>query len=161
MPQKVIHVGVGVFGKRWCTEFLKTNIADRTIEVVAVVDSDPAALAYGREAFGLPPERCYSERCTAILAHRKLELFMRQDIWRQQHREGQGQKIAVLWQPKWINHWLIEQFVKWRAGGPPMATRVSENVQASALVRHRKPAPGRAGNSSVLFKSSESAVAIS
>jgi hypothetical protein len=37
-------------------------------------------------------------------------------------------------QPKWINHWLIEQFATWRAGGPPMETRVEENLQASALV---------------------------
>lgn len=343
MAQKVIHVGVGVFGKRWCTEFLRTNIADGTIEVVAVVDSDPAALAYGRDALGLPQGRCYADaarafadvtadfctvvvtpahheavidlaithgldilcekpiadtmeaciriarkvdaagrkmavtmshrfdqdkstlrhivrsgilgrinaigmrfqgdmrqhmawsslfrhqmrdplliegaihhldiiadlagaRCdtlfattwkpswaeyagdtdgivtmtfengvravyegsvshstglntfykeyirvdgehgTAILAHRDVELFMRQKIWRQQHREGQGQKIALLAQPKWINHWLIEQFAKWRSGGPPMETRVEENLQASALVfsaieSHRTSAP--------------------
>jgi hypothetical protein len=44
MAQKVIHVGVGVFGKRWCTEFLRTNVADGTIEVVGVVDSDSQAL---------------------------------------------------------------------------------------------------------------------
>jgi hypothetical protein len=37
-------------------------------------------------------------------------------------------------QPKWLNHWLIEQFAQWRAGGPPMETRVEENVQACALV---------------------------
>jgi predicted dehydrogenase len=78
--------------------------------------------------------RVDGENGTAILAHRHLELFMRQDIWRQQHREGEGQKIALLAQPKWINHWLIEQFVRWRAGGPAMETRVSENIQASALV---------------------------
>lgn len=359
MPQKVIHVGVGVFGKRWCTEFLKSNVADRTIEVVAVVDSDPKALAYGREALGLPQERCYADagqafaevaadfctvvvtpahheavidlaiahgldvlcekpiadtleaslriarkidaagrkmavtmshrfdqdkttlrhivrsgvlgrintigmrfqgdmrqhmawsslfrhqmpdplliegsihhldiiadlagaRCdslfattwkpswaeyagdtdgivtmtfengvhavyegsvshstglntfykeyirvdgehgTAILAHRDLELFMRKDIWRQQHREGQGEKIELLAQPKWINHWLIEQFAKWREGGPPMATRVSENVQASALVfsaieSQRRGAPVKVQE---LVTSSGSAVAV-
>jgi len=331
VAQKVIHVGVGVFGKRWCTEFLKTNIADGTIEVVAVVDSDPQALAYGRDALGLPPQRAYADpaaafaatkadfctvvvtpqhhesvidlavahgldilcekpiadtmeasiriarkvgaagrkmavtmshrfdqdkttlrrivrsgilgkinaigfrfqgdmrqhmawsslfrhrmrdplliegaihhldiiadlagaRCdtifattwkpswaeyagdtdgivtltfengvraiyegsvsnavglntfykeyirvdgelgTVVLNHRDLEIFMRQDVWRQQHREGQGQKIPLLAQPKWINHWLIEQFATWRAGGPPMETRVEENLQASALV---------------------------
>src|SRR5882757_6745634 len=61
MAQKVIHVGVGVFGKRWCTEFLKTNVADGTIDVVAVVDRDPAALEYGRQALGLPRERCYPD----------------------------------------------------------------------------------------------------
>ena len=45
LTQKVIHVGIGVFGKRWCSEFLKTNVADGTIEVVALVDIDPKALA--------------------------------------------------------------------------------------------------------------------
>jgi aryl-alcohol dehydrogenase-like predicted oxidoreductase len=59
---------------------------------------------------------------------------MRQDIWRQQSREGEGQKVPLLTQPKWINHWLIEQFARWREGGPPMETRVEENVHASAMV---------------------------
>jgi predicted dehydrogenase len=331
MPQRVIHVGIGVFGRRWCAEFLKTNVADGTIEVVALVDLDPAALAYGARALGIPESRCYTDaarafaevpadfctvavtpqhheavidaalahgldvlcekpiadtmeatlriarkvakagrrmavtmshrfdqdkttlrrvvrsgvlgrinaigmrfqgdmrqhmawsakfrhemadpllvegaihhldivadlagaRCetihattwkpawaeyrgdtdaivtmtfengvravyegsvshpvglntfykeyirvdgelgTAILAHRDVEVFVRQDFWRQQHREGQGQKIALLAQPKWINHWLIEKFARWREGGEPMETRVEENVQASALV---------------------------
>ena len=331
MAQKVIHVGVGVFGRRWCSEFLKTNVADGTIDVVTLVDVDPAALAYGRAALGLPAERCYTdperafaetdaEFCTvvvqpqhherivdlalargldilcekpiadsmaattriaakvraagrrmavtmshrfdadkatlrrvvrsgvigkvnaigcrfhgdmrqhmawsslfrhqmadplliegaihhldiiadlagarcetlyastwkpawaeyagdtdgvvtmvfdngvravyegscasavglntfykeyirvdgekgvAILNHRDVEVFVRQDVWRQQHREGEGQKVALLTQPKWINNWLIEQFAQWRAGGEPMATRVEENVQASARV---------------------------
>ncbi len=66
MTQKVIHVGVGVFGKRWCTEFLKTNIDDKTIEVVAVVDRDPQALAYGRDALKLPPQRCYADAAIAF-----------------------------------------------------------------------------------------------
>ena len=47
---------------------------------------------------------------------------------------AQGQKIPLLVQPKWINHWLIEQFAQWRDGGPPMETRVEENVHASAMV---------------------------
>ncbi|MCL4760851.1 MAG: Gfo/Idh/MocA family oxidoreductase [Burkholderiales bacterium] len=331
MSQRVIHVGIGVFGRRWCSEFLKSNVADGTIEVVALVDLDRDALEAGRQSLGLPAERCYTdaarafdevaadfctvavtpahheaiidlalargldvlcekpiadtmeatlriarnvrragrkmavtmshrfdqdkttlrrivrsgvlgrinaigmrfqgdmrqrmawsslfrhemadpllvegaihhldiigdlagarcetlfattwkpdwaeyrgdtdaivtmafangvravyeasvshpvglntfykeyirvdgERGTAILAHRDVEVFMRQDIWRQQHREGRGQKVALLQQPKWINHWLIEQFARWRDGGPPMETRVEENVQASALV---------------------------
>ena len=331
MTQKVIHVGIGVFGKRWCREFLKTNVADRTIEVVALVDLDPKALEYSRAALGLPAERCYTDarrafaenkadfctvvvtpahheaiidlaiahgvdilcekpiadtmaasvriarkvaqagrkmavtmshrfdqdkttlrtivrsgvlgkinaigcrfqgdmrqhmawsslfrhqmpdpllveggihhldiiadlagaRCdaifattwkpgwaeyagdtdaivtlmfengvravyegtcansvglntfyqeyirvdgelgTAILNHRDIEVFRRQDIWRQQHREGAGQKIALLVQPKWINNWLIELFAQWRTGGPPVETQVASNLQASALV---------------------------
>jgi predicted dehydrogenase len=330
-PQRVIHVGIGVFGRRWCSEFLKSNVDDGTIEVAAIVDIDPAALERGRAALGLALERCYTdaarafaqvpadfctiavqpvhleaivdlalahgldilcekpiadtmeatrriarkvaaagrkmavtmshrfdqdkttlrrvvrsgilgpinaigmrfhgdmrqhmawsslfrhemadplliegsihhldiiadlagarcrtlyastwkpawaeyrgdtdgivamtfdngvravyegsvshpvglntfykeyirvdgERGSAILAHRDVEVFMRQDFWRQQHREGQGQKIAPLVQPKWINHWLVEQFARWRDGGSPMETRVEETVQASALV---------------------------
>ena len=53
MRQKVIHVDVGVFGKRWCGDFLKANVDDGTIEVVALVDVDPQALAFGRSALGL------------------------------------------------------------------------------------------------------------
>ena len=331
MTQRVIHAGIGVFGRRWCSEFLQSNVADGTIEVVALIDIDPAALAYGRQVLGLPPERCFTdaasafaqvpadfctiavqpvhheaiidlalahgldvlcekpiadtmeatrriaakvaasgrkmavtmshrfdqdkttlrrvvrsgilgrinaigmrfqgdmrqhmawsskfrhemadplliegsihhldiiadlagargeslfattwrpawaeyagdtdgivtmtfdngvhavyegsvshpvglntfykeyirvdgERGTAILAHREVEVFMRQDVWRQQAREGQGQKVPLLAQPKWINHWLIELFARWREGGAAMDTRVAENVQASALV---------------------------
>jgi predicted dehydrogenase len=331
VAQKVIHVGIGVFGKRWCTEFLRTNVADGTIEVAAIVDIDPAALEYGRNALGLARERCYTDparafaevdadfctvvvtpehheyvidlalargldvlcekpiadtmagslriarkidkagrkmavtmshrfdqdkttlrrvvrsgvlgrinaigmrfqgdmrqhmawsslfrhrmqhpllvegsihhfdiladfagaRCktiyastwkpawaeydgdtdavvsmvfangvrasyegsvsnavglntfykeyirvdgefgTAILNHRDVEVFTRQDIWRQQSREGHGQKVPLLAQPKWINHWLVESFARWRDGGPPMETRVEENLHTSAMV---------------------------
>ena len=331
MRKRVIHVGIGRFGTRWCSEFLAANVADGTIEVTALVDLDEEALAYGRKVLGLPAEVCYTdaaeafarheadfctivvppdrheaivdlaiahgvdilcekpiadsmqavnriarnvkaagrkmavtmshrfdqdkttlrrvvrsgilgpinaigmrfhgdmrqhmawsslfrhrmkdplliegsihhldiiadlagarcetlyastwrprwaeyegdtdgivamtfgngvravyegsvshpvglntfykeyirvdgERGCAILNHRDVEVFMRQDFWRQQHREGQGQKIAPLVQPKWINHWLIEKFARWRDGGEPMETRVEENVQASALV---------------------------
>jgi len=331
VTQRVIHVGIGVFGKRWCSDFLKTNVADGTIEIAALVDIDPQALAYGRDALGIAEERCYTDpvrafaetkadfctvvvtpehheriidlalahgldvlcekpiadtlaaslriarkvasagrkmavtmshrfdqdkttlrrvvrsgvlgrinaigmrfqgdmrqhlawsslfrhrmqdplliegsihhldiiadfagaRCdtlyastwkpawaeyagdtdavvsmvfdngvrasyegsvsnavglntfykeyirvdgehgTAILNHREVEVFTRQDIWRQQSREGEGQKVPLLTQPKWINHWLIEQFARWREGGPPMETRVEENVHASAMV---------------------------
>ena len=107
----------------------------------------PSTRARCRNAVGLNTFykeyiRVDGEHGTAILNHRDVEVFMRQDIWRQQNREGQGQKIALLTQPKWINHWLIEQFAQWRDGGPPMETRVEENVQASraGLRRDREPA---------------------
>jgi hypothetical protein len=45
MPQKVIDVGIGTFGKRWCREFLKANVDDGTMEVLALVDVDPKAMA--------------------------------------------------------------------------------------------------------------------
>ncbi len=78
--------------------------------------------------------RVDGEHGTAILTHRTVELFMRQDIWRQQHREGHGQKIDLLVQPKWINNWLIERFAQWRAGGAPLETEVANNVQTSAMI---------------------------
>ena len=331
MAQRVIHVGIGTFGKRWCREFLKQNVDDGTIEVVALVDIDPANLQYGRAQLGLPESACFTDakeafntvradfctvvvppnfheaivdiaiehgvdilsekpiadtmaasvriarkvrkagrkmavtmshrfdqdkttlrrvvrsgklgrvstiscryqsdmrqhmawgalfrhtmqdpmliegaihhldivadlagaKCdtlfastwrpdwaeyqgdtdgtvsmvfengvralyegssstavglndwyqeyvrvdcefgTAILNHREVEVFIRQDLPRQKHREGQGQKVPLLVQPKWINIWLIEQFCRWREGGPAMETQVEANVQASALV---------------------------
>jgi len=331
MRQRVIHVGIGVFGRRWCREFLKLNAADGTIEVVALVDVDAAALAYGREVLGLDASQCFTDaarafaetgadfctivvppahheaivdlalahgldilcekpiadsmtasvriahkvraagrlmaitmshrfdqdkttlrrivrsgalgpvnaitcrfhsdrrrnlewsspfrhamqhplllegaihhldliadlagaRCeslfastwkprwaeyagdtdamvtmvfengvraayegsvtaavglndfyqeyirvdgelgTALLTHRDLELFLRQDVPRNQLREGQGQKIKQLEQPKWINTWLVQQFTEWRAGGERMATHVEANLQSMALV---------------------------
>ena len=71
---------------------------------------------------------------TAILNHREIEVFTRQDLPRQKHREGCGQKVPLLIQPKWINTWLIERFAAWRDGGPEMETQVEANVQASALI---------------------------
>jgi len=61
MTKRLIHVGVGTFGRRWCSEFLAANIADGTVEVVAVVDVDEAALELGRRLLGLPENRCYTD----------------------------------------------------------------------------------------------------
>ena len=66
MTKKIIHVGVGRFGQRWCSEFLKSNVADGTIEVAALVDADPKALAYGREVLGLPAESCFTDAARAF-----------------------------------------------------------------------------------------------
>src|SRR4051794_21810475 len=70
MTKKVIHVGVGTFGRRWCTEFLATNIADGTIEVVALVDIDPKALEFGRKALKLDEAACYTDPRAAFAAHK-------------------------------------------------------------------------------------------
>jgi predicted dehydrogenase len=70
MPKKVIHVGVGSFGRRWCTEFLAANIADGTIEVVAIVDVDEKALAFGRNALGLPADACFTDAAAAFARHK-------------------------------------------------------------------------------------------
>ena len=61
MTKRLIHVGVGTFGRRWCSEFLAANIADQTVEVVALVDVDEAALDLGRRLLGLPENRCYTD----------------------------------------------------------------------------------------------------
>ena len=78
--------------------------------------------------------RVDGETGTAILNSREIELFSRADLPRQRSREGRGQKIDLLVQPKWLNTWLIEQFVNWLDGGPEMETNVAANVHASALV---------------------------
>ena len=71
---------------------------------------------------------------TAILNNREIEIFTRASLSRQRSREGQGQKIQLLTQPKWLNTWLIEKFCRWLDGGPEMETNVAANVHASALV---------------------------
>jgi predicted dehydrogenase len=70
MAKKVIHVGVGTFGRRWCSEFLAANMADGTIEVVAVVDVDPKALAFARDPLNLPDTACYTDPRAAFAGHR-------------------------------------------------------------------------------------------
>ena len=66
MTKRVIHVGIGSFGRRWCTEFLAANIADKTIEVVAIVDVDPQALKFGAAALGQPDNKCYLDIAKAF-----------------------------------------------------------------------------------------------
>ena len=68
MPQRVIHVGIGVWGKRWCNDFLKSSVADGTIEVAALVELDPQALEQGRIALGVDPERCFTDAARAFEA---------------------------------------------------------------------------------------------
>src|SRR5262245_52458438 len=70
MARKVIHVGVGLFGQRWCRDFLPPNIQDGTIEVVAIADVDPKAVERGRQILGLPAERCYSDPAKAFAEHK-------------------------------------------------------------------------------------------
>ena len=71
---------------------------------------------------------------TAIMNSREIEVFRRLPIKRQRQREGQGQRVALIEQPKWLNVWLIDQFVRWREGGPAMETAVDANLQAAALI---------------------------
>jgi len=49
-------------------------------------------------------------------------------------REGSGTEIALDEQAKWAHFWLIEQFLDWLDGGPPMATHGEANLETVAIV---------------------------
>ena len=79
--------------------------------------------------------RAECELGTLVLNARHLERFpydaMQQRISK---LEGEGERIPLLDQPKWMNTWLIEQFVHWLDGGEPMETNVEDNLQSVALI---------------------------
>jgi predicted dehydrogenase len=78
--------------------------------------------------------RIECENGTAILNNREIEVFTRQPTKRQRFREGQGQKVPLLIQPKWLNSWLIEKYCDWLDGGAEMETIVEKNLQSCALI---------------------------
>lgn len=57
-PKRVVHVGAGGW---WCRDFLPPNVATGRVEVVALVDIDPAALESARAHLDLPAERGYTD----------------------------------------------------------------------------------------------------
>jgi predicted dehydrogenase len=72
---------------------------------------------------------------TLIMDHRHLELFPYDPSQQSRRvREGEGQVIPLLQQPKWANTWLVEKFVRWLDGGEPMETNVEDNLQSVALI---------------------------
>ena len=81
--------------------------------------------------------RVECERSTLLLNHRELECFPYDPSNSSALvvvREGDGQKIPLIEQPKWFNIWLVEKFVKWLDGGEPMETNVEDNLQSIALI---------------------------
>jgi predicted dehydrogenase len=69
--------------------------------------------------------RAECEYGSLVLDHRQIELWA----------EGkEPERIPLATRPNWKNEWLAEQFVDWLDGGPPMETRVQDNIQAAALV---------------------------
>lgn len=60
MTPKVLHIGAGGFGERWCDTFLPSNVTDGTIEVAGLVDINTKALETGRRHLGLKPEQCFT-----------------------------------------------------------------------------------------------------
>jgi len=92
------------------------------------------ANAVGLNGWGQEYIRAECERATLILDHRRLEKFPYDSTVRgAARREGEGEAVPLLTQPKWANAWLIEQFVRWLDGGPPMETEVEANLQSVAL----------------------------
>ncbi|ASY60623.1 MULTISPECIES: Gfo/Idh/MocA family protein [Sinorhizobium] len=66
MTFKVLHIGAGGFGERWCDTFLPPNVADGTIEVVGLVDIAAKALETGRKHLGLKAEQCFTSAAQAF-----------------------------------------------------------------------------------------------
>jgi predicted dehydrogenase len=79
--------------------------------------------------------RAECEDATLVLSDRRLEVF-RHAAGESGTRasEGGGENVPLLQQPKWANTWLIEKFVQWLDGGPPMETNVEDNLRSVALV---------------------------
>jgi predicted dehydrogenase len=58
---RLVQVGTGGIGERWCREFLPPFIAEGRVEVVAAVDIDPSVLANAQEGLGLSDSRVYTD----------------------------------------------------------------------------------------------------
>ncbi|MCP4643049.1 MAG: Gfo/Idh/MocA family oxidoreductase [bacterium] len=91
--------------------------------------------AAGLNWWGQEYIRAECEQSTLVLSWQELERFnFAASDDSLSRREGSGDTVPLLNQPKWANTWLIEQFVRWLDGGPPMETNVEDNLQSVALV---------------------------
>jgi predicted dehydrogenase len=61
VPHRLVQVGAGGQGERWCRDFLPPAVDRDLIEVVAAVDVDPDALAEARGALDLEADRCFTD----------------------------------------------------------------------------------------------------
>jgi len=79
--------------------------------------------------------RAECEWATLVLDHRRLERFTYDPAlaWADA-REGSGEEVQLLEQPKWGNAWLIEEFVHWLDAGRQMETNVEDNLQSMAMI---------------------------
>jgi len=89
--------------------------------------------------------RAECELSTVTLDHRRIERFAHDPSgpWAAA-REGTGQPVPLLKRPRWSHAWLIEQFVDWLDGGPPMATNVQDNLR-SVVLTHAAIESGHSG----------------
>jgi predicted dehydrogenase len=73
--------------------------------------------------------RAECELGTAVLDSRQVQV-LRGGPW----ETPTARSVRLLDRPVWMNPWLAEQFVDWLAGGPPMETRLHDNIQCAALL---------------------------
>lgn len=69
MTCRLIQIGTGNQGEAWCREFLPPNVEDGTVEVVAAVDVNEAALTNALEALPLSEAECYTDAEAAMAEH--------------------------------------------------------------------------------------------
>jgi predicted dehydrogenase len=58
---RFIHVGTGGFGAYWCQHVLRRLVELGRAEPAAAVDINPEAVKNAQEAYGVPPDRCYTD----------------------------------------------------------------------------------------------------
>lgn len=92
------------------------------------------ANAVGLNGWGEEYIRAECELGTVICDRRRIERFPHDPAgpW-SGPGEGGGDPVPLLRRPRWSHAWLIEQFLDWREGGPPMATNVEDNLRSVAL----------------------------
>lgn len=61
MALKMIQVGAGGWGQRWCRDFVPPNVKEGLIEVVAAVDVNPENLEMARSLLDLREDQCYTD----------------------------------------------------------------------------------------------------
>jgi len=69
--------------------------------------------------------RAECEGGTVVLDHRRIRIL---------NRAAPPRSVHLLRQRKWCNAWLVERFVNWLDGGPPMETNVKNNLTSLAMV---------------------------
>jgi predicted dehydrogenase len=61
MTLKVLQVGAGGWGERWCQDFLPRATRLGMLEVAGLMDVDPAALKRGQKQLGLEDSACFTD----------------------------------------------------------------------------------------------------
>ncbi len=65
-PYRLVQVGTGGMGQRWCETFLPPHVEAGNLEVVGAVDVNPDALFKTRHHLGLDEEECFTDASEAF-----------------------------------------------------------------------------------------------